>query len=149
MSQPAKPSASKPSIINQGNLIVIIVVAVLVIAGVAVAVKSESPGTVSYGCLSVSQHGNTLTLSTSGLIHIESSGYYISCAEGANLPTAATSVSCLSITPKQTTSPYPSGQTTYLYYLTAPKGAITVEGASANSTEILQPTTATLSINCG
>lgn len=148
MSQPTKQTPKGPGL--KGNqVILLVVIAALVLGGAGLSLASGSSGAVKIACLSVSQHGSTVELTTSGLIHVKSASYYISCNEGTTLPTSPTTVSCLTITPQSTVSPYPGGQTTYVYYLNAPANSISIQGAAANSTEIIQPTNATISVNCG
>ncbi|MDA4134915.1 MAG: hypothetical protein OK441_05050 [Thaumarchaeota archaeon] len=100
-------------------------------------------------CITATQSGNTLTVSSTGLIHHVASKYYISCSEGDTGSTSPASVSCLTVTPQYLASPYPSSAGAYLYYLSAQGGSIALQGASANATVITQPTSATILVTCG
>ena len=132
------------------ELILLLVILVIGSIGIGVGVRVIHADPLQYGCLSVNQQGSEISVTTSGLIHIDASGYYISCSEGATTTTAPVTVSCLTITPQTQTSPYPdSAGMAIQYSLGADGHPITLQGAPANATEITQPTGATIQVNCG
>jgi hypothetical protein len=131
-------------------MIVLIVILAIAAVGIVASVRAETSGPYQYACLSVDQQGGELSVTTSGLIHYSGSQYYISCNEGSTSPTASSTVSCLTITPQTPSSPYPLGSgMSVLYYLNANGHPVTLQGAPANATEITQPASVTIQVNCG
>lgn len=147
--QEKQPRAKQGTGARSGQNLVILAIVVVGLIALGVGAMASSGGSTSYACMRISQSGGTVSVTTSGLVHLQTGSYYISCNEGSSLPTASTSFSCLTITPKSTVSPYPGGQTTYVYYLAAPASSVSVQGNGANATEVLQPANVALSINCG
>jgi hypothetical protein len=145
-------SAENPPAKDGRSFLLLSVIAIVAIAGVsgaAVLIYSSQPS--QYACISIGYHGSTLQLTTSGLIHISGSQYYISCSDGTDdgqLPTSSLGASCLTITAKEVTSTYPGAASTYYYYLTAPGHTITLQGVTTNSTEITQPNDASIQVDC-
>jgi hypothetical protein len=130
----------------------IAILVVLVAIGLAATAAGSIPGksgTVQYGCITATTMGNTVDLSTTGLIHHVGAEYYITCAEGAAEPLSSVSVSCLTISPKTITSPYPSAAPAFWYVLSATGGTIAIQGAASNSTIVTQPTSAYVAVTCG
>jgi hypothetical protein len=148
--QPTNQAGKKPIDTSRTELILLIVILVIGSIGVGVGVRVIHAGPLQYGCLSVNQQGSEIGVSTSGLIHLGASGYYISCSEGATTTSAPVTVSCLTITPQTQASPYPDSSGMAIQYsLSAGGHTITLQGAPANATEITQPTGATIQVNCG
>ncbi|MDA4136224.1 MAG: hypothetical protein OK449_04390 [Thaumarchaeota archaeon] len=129
-------------------MVILIVVLAITAVAVGVGVQSSSSNSSQYGCISFVHQGNNLEVTTSGIIHISGSQYYVSCAEGVTDPTTPTTVSCLTISPHASISPYPDASTAYWYYLSAPGHTITVPNASTNSSEVLQPANPTIMVSC-
>jgi hypothetical protein len=127
---------------------VILIIALVVAAVVAGVGLTSSSGATVYGCMSITNQGGNVKIETSGIIHVAASQYYVTCAEGDDNPTTSTSVSCLMINPHTETYAYPDSGTETWYYLSAPGHTITTPPLSANSTEVLQPTTATITVAC-
>jgi hypothetical protein len=127
---------------------VILIVALVIAAVVAGVGLTSSSGATVYGCMSISNQGGNVKITTSGIIHATGGQYFVTCAEGDDNPTASTTVSCLTINPHTETYAYPDSGTETWYYLSAPGHTITVPPVSVNSTEVLQPTTATITVTC-
>jgi hypothetical protein len=145
-SQPGKKPSSAPRI----GLVVLVVILAIAAVGIVASVSAESSGPFQYACLSVTQQSGELSVATSGLIHYSGSEYYVSCSEGSTSPITSSSISCLTITPQTPASPYPLGSGMSIqYYLNANGHPVTLQGAPANATEITQPTSATIQVNCG
>ena len=128
---------------------VIAILAIAAVSGAAIIIYDSQPS--QYACISIAHSGSTVKLTTTGLIHVTGSGYYISCNDGTDdgdLPTGGLNTSCLTITAKEITSTYPGAAPTYYYYLTAPNHTITLEGVTTNSTIILQPNDAYIQVSC-
>lgn len=128
---------------------IIAIVAIAAVSGAAILVYDSQP--TQYACISIAHSGSNLKLTTTGLIHIDGSSYYISCNDGTddgNLPTGVLATSCLTITPQKISTSYPGAAPTYYYYLTAPNHTITLEGMTTNSTIILQPNDAWIQVDC-
>jgi hypothetical protein len=140
-------SETKPAARSRTSLI--LVVAIIIILALAFgAVVHTSSGSVQYACMTIDRQGNNVDITTSGLIHVSGTGYYLSCNEGSPLPTGSLSVSCLTVNPQQTAPPFPGAASTYYYYLTTKTGTISLQGAAANATEITQPTSASFLVSC-
>jgi len=134
---------------TRSSLPMVLLIVVLAIAAITVgAGLVSSSGSTHYACFNFTQHGNNVELSTSGIIHIAGSLYYVTCAEGNNDPTTSTTVSCLTINPQIKLSSYPSASTSIWYYLSAAGHTITVPPPSVNSSEVLQPTVSTIQVSC-
>lgn len=115
-------------------IIIAVVVVVAAIGGASIVFKSS---TSKYSCLSVSTQGGDVQVSTSGLIHIDGTQYYVTCAEGAADLTAPATYSCLTISPQVITTTYPDNPLLATrYYLDAGDHTITVSGTTGNETEI-------------
>ncbi len=127
---------------------VLLIVALVIAAVVAGIGLTTSSGATVYGCMSISNQGGNVKIDTSGIIHVAGSQYYVTCAEGDANPTTSTSVSCLTINPHTETYTYPDSGTETWYYLSAPGHTITIPPVSVNSTEVLQPTTSTITVTC-
>jgi hypothetical protein len=147
------PAVSSPPVSRSPKrLTLLLVVAIVVAAIVGVAAASSTilgePGATNYGCATITHNGNALHVTTTGLIHRKGTQFYITCSEGATLPSGSVTVSCLTIGPQTSTTPYPGGSTTQDYYLSTHGQVITLQGAPANATEVLQPTNAWLQVTC-
>jgi hypothetical protein len=145
-SAPAAAERTRPSIVT----LTVLVLMALVVIGTGVAVAETSSGPASYACMSISHQGNTVQLTTTGLLHYAGSQYYISCNEGSNLPSGQYKSSCLTISPKKITPTIGLGAPTEYYYLSSSGGALTLHGASApaNSTEWIATSGISLSASC-
>lgn len=135
-----KKVTKKSPMASHAPLIVLVVLLVVAALTLGIGLRSES-SSARYGCMSISQSGSTVQLSTSGIIHVDGSQYYITCSEGDTNPTSPITVGCLSVTPKVTTFTYPAAQNTERYYLSAQGHTITVPPAASNSTDVLQTST--------
>ena len=130
-------------------LLLVLAVVVAVLAGAAAgSTILGSPGVTNYACASITRDGSALHITTTGLIHRSGSQYDLTCSEGATLPSSSVTVSCLTIVPQTSSAPYPGGSTTPGYYLSSQGHAITLMGAPANATEVIQPTNAWLQVTC-
>jgi len=149
--QSTSKSGKKPTGTSRTELILLIGILAVGSIGIGVGVRVIHVGPLQYGCLSINQQGSEISVTTSGLIHLDGSGYYISCSEGATTTTTApVTVSCLTITPQTPTSPYlDSSGMAIQYSLSANGHSIALQGAPANTTEITQPTSATIQVDCG
>jgi hypothetical protein len=143
----ARPRARGSSKLLPLLLVLAVMVAVLVGAAAGSTILG-SPGVTTYACASIARDGSTLHVTTNGLIHRSGSQYYLTCSEGATLPSTSVTVSCLTIAPQTSSAPYPGGSTTQDYYLSSLGHTITLMGAPANATEVLQPTNAWLQVTC-
>lgn len=118
---------------------IIVLVVVLVLAALALGIGfTTSSSATSYACMSLTHQGNDVELATSGIIHESGSQYYIVCPEGISNVNTGITFSCLTITPKTTTYPYPDASTYNWYYLSAPGHTITIPPTATNSSEVLQ-----------
>ena len=145
MSTPPTPDSTQTKKTGRSNVQLIVVVAIIAVAALSGVVVLHHIGPVHYACLSISSQNGAVDVSTSGIIHYTGTQYYVSCNEGSDLPTSADSYSCLMVKPDLVTSPYPGAASTYYYYLSATAGKISLQGAAANSTEIITPATASAS----
>lgn len=145
----APRAKSKRSIQSYVPIAILVVLVVIGLAATAAGSISGKTNTLQYGCMTATAGGSNVDISTTGLIHYTGSQYYITCAEGAAEPTTSGSLSCLSITPKTITSPYPSAAPAFWYYLSARGGSITIQGAPSNSTVLTQPNSAIVVVTCG
>jgi len=134
---------------SNNSLIFLIALVAIVVLVTGAGLASSSSSGFQDSCITATQTGNTLTVSTTGIIHHLGSKYYIGCSEGDSGSTSPSSVSCLTVTPQYAASPYPSSAGAYLYYLSAQGGTIALQGAPANATVITQPTIATILVTCG
>jgi hypothetical protein len=138
---------TKPAARSRTSLVLAIVI--IVVVGLAFgAVVHTSSGSVQYACMTIDHQGSNLDITTSGIIHFSGTEYYLSCVEGSPLPTSSTSVSCLTVSPQIETATYPGAASTYFYYLSAKTGTITLQGAAANATEIISPSSASILVTC-
>ena len=141
------PSESKPAARSRTSLFLMVVI--IVIVGLAFgAVVHSSSGSIQYACMTIDHQGNNLVVTTSGIIHVSGTEYYLSCGEGAPLPTSSTSVSCLTVNPRINTPAYPGAASTYYYYLTARTGTVSLQGAATNATEIISPSSVSILVTC-
>jgi hypothetical protein len=126
------------------------VLLVIAAAATGIGVVATSAGPRNFACLTIAQNGNTLHVTTSGLIHYLKGQYYITCTEGSSLPTTPLTISCLTITPKLQLSSLGIGASTYYYYLSAPGHEMTVQGAPnpVDGAEIVTPANASISATC-
>ena len=148
MSSPSTPESTQTKKTGRSNVQLILVLAIIAVAALSGIVVLHHVGTVNYACLSISSQNGAVDVSTSGIIHYTGTQYYVSCEEGAPLPTSADSYSCLTVKPDLVTSTYPGAASTYYYYLSTTTGKISLQGASANSTEIITPASASFVITC-
>jgi len=140
-------SETKPAARSRTSLMLVIVI--IVVVGLAFgAVVHTSSGSVQYACMTIDHQGNNLDITTTGIIHVSGTGYFLSCSEGSPLPSSSTSVSCLTVNPEIETPIYPGAANTYYYYLTTKTGTISLQGAAANATEIIPPTSAWVLVTC-
>jgi hypothetical protein len=154
---PASPSTTttttttkaKRRTIDIPPLVIVILLVIAVIATGVGFVESTSGGT-NYACLTISHHGNGLKITTDGLIHYVNAGYYITCPEGASLPSGTYKSSCLTVSPKTVPAQIGVGASTNYYYLSASGNTINITGAPAmtNGSEIITPTGITLTVTC-
>ena len=129
---------------------ILAVVLAVVIIGTAVGVAGTASRGFEYACLSATRSGSGVDVTTTGLIHHLGSQYFISCAEDASGATAgAASYSCLTVTPRVSSSTYPDGSSASDYYLTAAGGSMMLVGAPGNATVVTQPSTASIEVTCG
>jgi hypothetical protein len=152
----ATPTTTKPPTTkakrNLPEILPLLIVILLVIAVAATGIgylESTSGGT-SYGCMTISHQGNGVKVTTDGLIHYVNSGFYITCPEGANLPSSSYKTSCLTVSPKTITAPIGVGASTDYYYLSASGSTISVAGSPnlSNGTEIITPAGVSLTVTC-
>jgi hypothetical protein len=140
-------SAIKAPSRSRASLILVLAVVVVLALSLGAIVHSSS-GSVQYACMTIDHQGSNLDVTTNGIIHYGGTGYYVSCGEGAPLPTSSTSVSCLTVNAQLITSPFPGAASTYFYYLTTKTGTIALQGAAANATEIISPSSASILVTC-
>lgn len=134
---------------NRTNLPLIILVVALVAAAIVAGVGLTTiSGATSYGCMSFSKQGSNVEITTSGIIHLSGTQYYVTCQEGETDPTTSTTYSCLTVTVHIQTYSYPDSDSEVWYYLSAGGHTITVPPLSVNSTEVLQPSQATITVDC-
>ncbi|MGA2665475.1 MAG: hypothetical protein ABSF83_11065 [Nitrososphaerales archaeon] len=131
------------------STVILIVVLAIVIIGTGVGIASTSSNGFQYACLSATRSGSDVDVTTTGLMHHIGSQYFISCAEGATVSAVTASYSCMTVSPRTTSSNYPAGSVAYDYYLTAAGGSIALVGAPVNATVVTQPTTASIEVTCG
>jgi hypothetical protein len=81
--------------------------------------------------------GGDVQVLTSGIIHVSGTQYYVSCAEGDTNTSTSITVSCLTVSPHTSASPYPDGGAATWYYLSAPGHTISIPSVATNSTEVL------------
>jgi hypothetical protein len=133
------------------TLIIVIVLLAIVVIGTGVGFIETSQGATSYACMSISHNGNNVTVKTNGLIHFLDNQYYISCAEGANLPSSSYRTSCLTVTSKVIPASISVGASTRYYYLSGTPGHdINLVGTSAstNASEIITPAGVSITVSC-
>ncbi len=147
MSTTKPPEAKSPS--RSPNSIILVAVIVVVVALALGAAVYKSSASTPYACATFDRQGSNVLVTTSGIIHVSSTGhYYISCSEGSPLPVSGTSISCLTVVAQLETSSYPGAASTYFYYLTSTTGTITLQGAGVNATEITPPSSASILVTC-
>src|SRR5271155_498934 len=106
MSTTKAPETKSPSRSTSSMILVVVVVVVVALALGAVVYKSSA--STPYACTTLARQGNNVLVTTSGIIHVSSTGhYYISCSEGSPLPVSGTNVSCLTVMAQLETSSYP------------------------------------------
>ncbi|MDA4122347.1 MAG: hypothetical protein OK456_04105 [Thaumarchaeota archaeon] len=131
------------------NSMILVVVIVVVVALALGATVYKSSGSTPYACTTLDRQGNNVLVTTSGIVHVSSTGhYYISCSEGSPLPVSGTTVSCLTVMAQLETSSYPGAASTYFYYLSSTTGAIALQGAGVNATEVTAPSSASILVTC-
>lgn len=123
---------------------------IIIVIGTGVAVAQGAGGPTKYSCMSITHSGNTVVVTTSGLIHYVGSEYYITCNEGSPLPSTGITSSCLTITPKTILAPIGVGASTEYYYLSSSGSSLTIHGVPAptNDTEWITPAGLSLSTSC-
>jgi hypothetical protein len=147
--KPSTTTKAKRSIPDIPPLLIVILLVIAVVATGVGYLESTSGGT-AYGCMNISHQGNGVKVTTDGLIHYVNSGFYISCPEGANLPSSSYKTSCLTVSPKTITAPIGVGASTDYYYLSASGSTISVAGSPnlSNGTEIITPSGVSLTVTC-
>ena len=146
-SQPAGATRSRPALVP---LLVIALLAIAVV-GTGIAYVETAGGAKSYACLSVSNSGNVVTVTTSGLLHYTGGQYYISCGEGSSLPITYFTSSCVTISPSLVPAKLGVGASTEYYYLSATAGhTINLVGAAplASGGEIITMAGVSLTVSC-
>jgi hypothetical protein len=141
------PSEKRTAARSKTTLPLVIAIIIIVVLGFG-AVEHSSSASVQYACISVDHQGTDLVVSTSGIIHVSGSDYYFSCSEGSPLPTSSLTVSCLTVSPQEVSSPYPGAASTYYYHLTTKTGTISLQGAPVNATEVIAPSSASVLVTC-
>jgi hypothetical protein len=130
-------------------MLLIVLIVILVVA-TGVGYLQTSGGATNYACMSISHQGSDVKVTTVGLVHYLKQQYYITCDEGANLPANTFTSSCLTITSQAVPSSIGFGAGTSYYYLSTTGHAVTLVGAPAptNGTEIITPSSISLSVSC-
>jgi hypothetical protein len=124
---------------------------VVTVAGTGVAYVDTAKGATHFACISVSSSGNTVTVTTTGLLHLVNGQYYISCSEGSSLPTGNLKSSCLTISAQVEPATIGVGASTEYYYISSSSSsAIALNGAAAlaNGGEIIDMAGVSLSVSC-
>jgi hypothetical protein len=147
--EPSTTTKAKRSLPEILPLVIVILLVITVVATGVGYLESTSGGT-SYGCMTISHQGAGVKVTTDGLVHYVNSGFYISCPEGANLPSSSYKTSCLTVSPKSISAPIGVGASTDYYYLSASGSTISLAGSPnlSNGTEIITPAGVSLTVPC-
>lgn len=143
-----QPGSTAPSRTTSTTAIFVVLVVVIAALAGGTIILQKTSGSQKYACVSVGHQGSDLSVTTTGLIHVNGTSYYVSCNEASTLPTGSLSDSCLTITAQIRTSSYPGAASTYYYELTTKTGSIMLENAPVNATEVIQPTSAYFLVSC-